>query len=57
MMAEINIDRISYGLIDIYDLDALVAHEGMLSVSLLGINFLNRLDQFQFNYGKLLLEQ
>ena len=56
-MAEINIDRISYGVIDIYNVDALVAREGMLSVSLLGMNFLNRLDRFQFNDGKLLLEQ
>ena len=31
-MAEINIDRISYGVIEIYDVKALVAQEGMLSV-------------------------
>lgn len=56
-MAEINLDRISYGVIDVYDVKALVAREGMLNVSLLGMNFLNRLDRFQFNDGKLLLEQ
>ena len=56
-MAEINIDRISYGVIDVYNVQALVAQEGMLSVSLLGMNFLNRLDQFQFDDGKLTIEQ
>ena len=34
-----------------------VAQEGMLSVSLLGMNFLNRLDRFQFDDGKLIIEQ
>lgn len=56
-MAEINIDRISYGVIDVYDVKALVAQKGMLSVSLLGMNFLNRLDRFQFKDGKLIIEQ
>ena len=56
-MAEINIDRISYGVIDVYNVQALVAQEGMLSVSLLGMNFLNRLDRFQFDDGKLIIEQ
>ena len=56
-MAEINIDRMSYGVIEIYNVKALVAQEGMLSVSLLGMNFLNRLDGFQFSDGKLILEQ
>lgn len=56
-VAEINIDRISYGVIAVYDVKALVAREGMLSVSLLGMNFLSKLDRFQFNDGKLLLEQ
>ena len=35
---------------------AFVAREGMLTVSLLGMNYLNKLERFEFNDRKLILE-
>ncbi|MCC3861593.1 retropepsin-like aspartic protease family protein [Pseudemcibacter aquimaris] len=56
-VAEITIDRISVGVIELYDVKAFVAREGMLAVSLLGMNFLNRLNRFEFANDTLILEQ
>jgi aspartyl protease family protein len=56
-MAEINLDRVTIGVIELYNVKAFVAREGMLSVSLLGMNFLNRLDRFEFQDGQLVMEQ
>ncbi|MDG1707708.1 MAG: TIGR02281 family clan AA aspartic protease, partial [Emcibacteraceae bacterium] len=54
-MAEINLDRMTLGVIELYDVKAFVAREGMLSVSLLGMNFLNRLERFEFQDGQLIM--
>lgn len=56
-MAEVTIDVISMGVIELYDVKALIAREGMLSVSLLGMNFLNRLERFEFKNSQLIIEQ
>ncbi len=56
-MAAVKLDNLRIGSIELYDVDALVAQEGLLSVSLLGMNFLNRLDRFEFRDQKLILEQ
>ncbi len=55
-MAPVRLDRVSVGPIELYAVDALVAQDGMLSVSLLGMNFLNRLDRFEFSEQRLILE-
>lgn len=56
-MAEVTIDVLSIGVIELYDVKALIAREGMLSVSLLGMNFLNRLERFEFKNSQLIIEQ
>ncbi len=56
-MAEVNIDRLSVGFIEVYNVKAYVAREGMLSVSLLGMNFLNKLESFEFRDKELLFQQ
>ncbi|MCP5382340.1 MAG: TIGR02281 family clan AA aspartic protease [Kordiimonadaceae bacterium] len=56
-MAAVTLDVVSVGVIELYDVKAFVAREGMLSVSLLGMNYLNRLDRFSFKDQKLILEQ
>lgn len=56
-MAEVNIDRLSVGSIDVYNVKAYVAPKGMLSVSLLGMNFLNKLESFEFRDKELLFQQ
>lgn len=56
-MAAIKLDVVRIGAIELYEVKALVAKEGMLSVSLLGMNFLNRLDRFEFRDRRLILEQ
>ena len=56
-MAEVNLDVVAVGVIELYDVKAFVAREGMLSVSLLGMNYLSRLDRFEFQDQKLILEQ
>ncbi|MEZ5757525.1 MAG: TIGR02281 family clan AA aspartic protease [Emcibacteraceae bacterium] len=56
-MAPVTLDVVSVGVIELYDVKAFVAREGMLSVSLLGMNYLNRLDRFSFKDQKLILEQ
>ncbi len=56
-MAEITIDTLSIGVIEVYDVKAYVAREGMLSVSLLGMNFLNGLQSFEFRGQELVFSQ
>jgi len=56
-MAAVALDSVCIGSIELYDVNALVAQEGLLSVSLLGMNFLNRLDRFEFRDQRLILEQ
>ena len=56
-MAEANIDVLTFGSIELYDVQAFVAREGMLNVSLLGMNYLNRLDRFEFRDRQLIFEQ
>lgn len=56
-MAEVRLDTVSIGVIELYDVHALVAREGMLSVSLLGMDYLNRLDRFEFRNQTLIIEQ
>lgn len=56
-MALVSLDVVSIGVIELYDVKAFVARENTLSVSLLGMNFLNRLDGFEFRNQQLILEQ
>ena len=56
-MAPVTLDVVSVGVIELYDVKAFVARDGMLSVSLLGMNYLNRLDRFSFKDQRLILEQ
>lgn len=56
-MAEVTLDVVSVDAIEIYEVKALVAREGMLSVSLLGMNYLSQLDRFEFRDQTLILEQ
>lgn len=56
-MASVTLDSVRIGNIELYDVDALIAKDGMLSVSLLGMNFLNRLTRFEFSDQRLILEQ
>ena len=56
-VAEININVMSFGIIELYNVKAFVAREGMLSVSLLGMNYLNKLERFEFSDQRLILEQ
>lgn len=56
-MAEFNIDIITLGVIELYDVKALIAQEGMLNVSLLGMSYLNRLESFEFREQELILQQ
>ena len=56
-MAPVRLERVTIGSIELYDVDALIAQDGLLSVSLLGMNFLNRLDRFEFDDQRLILEQ
>ncbi len=56
-MAEVTLDVVNVDAIELYDVKAFIAREGMLSVSLLGMNFLNRLDRFEFVDQQLILEQ
>lgn len=56
-MALVSLDVVSVGVIELYDVKAFVARENMLSVSLLGMNFLSRLDGFEFRNQQLILEQ
>lgn len=56
-MAEVTLDVVSVDAIEIYEVKALVAREGMLSVSLLGMNYLSKLNRFEFRDQTLILEQ
>lgn len=56
-VAEVEIGRMSVGALELYNVKAFVAREGMLATSLLGMNFLNRLKRFEFAGNKLVLEQ
>lgn len=56
-MAPVRLDSVRIGSIEIYDVDALIARDGELAVSLLGMNYLNRLDRFEFRDQRLILEQ
>ncbi len=56
LMAEVTLDVVSVGVIELYNVKALVAQEGMLPVSLLGMNFLNQMRRFEFSNGNLIVE-
>lgn len=56
-MAEVTLDIMNVGAIELRNVKAFVAREGMLSVSLLGMNYLNKLDSFEFRDQKLIFEQ
>jgi len=56
-MAEVTLDSVTIDAIELYEIKALVAREGMLSVSLLGMNYLSKLDRFEFRDRTLILEQ
>lgn len=44
------------GNVEIRNLDAIVAPKGAMSITLIGMNYLNKLKSFHFNRGKLTLE-
>jgi aspartyl protease family protein len=56
-MAEVELDTMTIEAIELYNVKAYVARQGMLSVSLLGMNYLNRLESFKFQDKVLVLEQ
>ncbi len=55
-MAIIELDVINVDAIELYNVKAFVARKGMLNVSLLGMNFLNRMERFEFSNQKLIIE-
>lgn len=55
-MAVIELDVINVDAIELYNVKAFVARKGMLNVSLLGMNFLNRMERFEFSNQKLIIE-
>ncbi|MCB8840711.1 TIGR02281 family clan AA aspartic protease [Aurantimonas sp. VKM B-3413] len=55
--ARTRIARVSLGPIEITNVDAIVLHDGQLPVTLLGMSFLNRLDGFSIENGRLVLRQ
>jgi len=56
-MAPVTLDVMTVDFIELYNVKAFVAREGMLSVSLLGMNYLNRLTSFEFRDQELVFEQ
>ncbi|WP_417316822.1 retropepsin-like aspartic protease family protein [Emcibacter sp.] len=56
-IARINLSSFRVGAIEVYDVPAIVSSPGSLSVSLLGMSFLNRLDSFQVEGEHLVLRR
>jgi len=56
-MAAVNLDVMKVGTIELRNVKAFVTREGILLVSLLGMNYFNRLDRFEFRDQKLIFEQ
>lgn len=54
-MANITLNNMSLGSIELYEVPVIVAGRGQMSVSLLGMSFLNRLKSFEFREGQLIL--
>ena len=55
-MAVIELDVFNVDTIELYNIKAFVARKDMLDVSLLGMNFLNRMERFEFSNQKLIIE-
>ena len=55
--AQATIDRVEIGRVQVRDVRAMVISDKSLSGTLLGMSFLNELDQFQIKNGELLLKQ
>ncbi len=55
--APVKLREIQLGSMLIYDVDAIVAEPGVMSISLLGMTFLSRLSQVQIASGSLLLRK
>ena len=56
MAAHVKIDKISIDGIEVEDVDGMVAQEGALEGTLLGMSFLSRLDSFKVEDGVLYLK-
>ena len=54
-VARVRLSSIKVGPIAVFDVDAAVARPGMLRTGLLGMSFLERLDETSFRRGKLIL--
>ena len=57
MAANVRIDRMRLGSIELQDVDAAVMPEGAMAGTLLGMSFLKRLSGVQFEQGRLLLRR
>ena len=56
-VAPVILDRVGIGDITVRDVPATVSQRGMLSTTLLGMSFLNRLERVDMRGGKLLLQE
>ncbi|MEM7620332.1 MAG: TIGR02281 family clan AA aspartic protease, partial [Pseudomonadota bacterium] len=56
-VAPVVLDRLSVGDITVKNVQALVSEPGKLSINLLGMSFMKRLNRVQMEDGKLLLVQ
>lgn len=55
--APVRLDRIEVGGITVYDVQALVLPDEVLTTNLLGVSFLSRLKRYEYAGGRMLLEQ
>ena len=55
-VAPVRLDKVTIGSITVRDVDGVVAEEGKLFKTLLGMSFLSRLDQVDMRSGKLVLK-
>jgi aspartyl protease family protein len=55
--APVKLDRVDIGGITIYDVRALVLPDAVLGQNLLGVSFLAKLKRYEYNNGRLVLEQ
>jgi len=57
MVAHVRLREVRVGDISVYNVDALVARPGALSVNLLGMSFLKKLESFQVADGRFVMKQ
>ncbi len=56
-VAQATLNQVRIGTITVYNVPAVVAQRGMLSETLLGMTFLNRLNSFKVSRGRLIMQR